>query len=365
MKIVLAGGGTAGHVEPALAIADELQASSLAKQEDIHFIGGFRGLEGKLVPARGYQLHQIEIVGLPRKFGIALFKYPIKLNRAKQRLEDLFREIKPDLVLGFGGYVSAPSYLAARNLGIPFVIHEANAKPGVANRLAAKHATLRIESFSGTMENALTLGVPVRTQIANLERGKLKSQAMEFFDLPNTGKTLLVFGGSQGAERINQSVAQIVERLLSQQINVLHIVGELNLSRYQRKSKSGLANYVVLGYCNRMDLAYAAADLAITRSGALTVAELACAGLPAILVPYPVGNGEQELNAAELVAAGGAQLLMNKDCSAEQLLNMVTKLIHDSELLSQMGHQAKTIARPNAAKDIVEQIRKLTSDAAA
>lgn len=359
MRIVLAGGGTAGHIEPALAIAAELETTLLSKKNDIHFVGGFRGLESRLVPNRGYQLHQIDIVGLPRKINLTLFQYPLRLWRAKNALVKLFQEIKPDLLLGFGGYVAAPSYLAARKLNIPIVIHEANAQPGVANRKAAKFATLVIDSFAGSISNAVTLGVPVRSELRNLNRLEKQAEARDYFGFPRQGKVLLVFGGSQGAEQINKAVSEISDQLLEEHINVLHIVGDLNLDRYLSKTGSNDARYKVIGYCERMDLAYSAADLAITRSGALTVAELACVGLPAILVPYPVGNGEQEKNAAELVAVGAAQLVLNSDCTGKLMLSRIKPLLSNSELLIRMSDQAKSIARPTAAKDIVSHLNKL------
>lgn len=356
MRVVLAGGGTAGHIEPALAIAAEFERSGVATNAELHFVGGYRGLEGRLVPARGYQLHQIDIVGLPRKVNLSLLKYPVKLWLARKLLVKLFTELKPDVLIGFGGYVAAPSYLAAKKLNIPIVVHEANARPGVANRRALKFATLIIDSFAGSMPGAVTLGVPIRGELSALDRSAKRSEARNFFQLPIDGKVLLVFGGSQGAERINQAVSEIAAELTSQGISILHIVGDLNLPKYQAMQFQNPGVYRILGYCDRMDLAYAAADLAVTRSGALTVAELAAVGLPSILVPYPVGNGEQEFNAAELVAVGGGILLLNENCTATVLKVQVTAILSSPEQLASMANCAKSIARPDAARDIVKKI---------
>lgn len=357
MRVVLAGGGTAGHVEPAIAIAAELEAAGLATRSEIYFVGGFRGLEGKLVPARGFQLQQINIVGLPRKLSLALIKYPFMLWRARSRLVQFLKEIKPDVVIGFGGYVSAPTYLAAKKLGIPIVVHEANARPGVANRRASKFADLVIDSFAGSIPGARTLGVPVRAELVALNREQTKMVARTHFGFAGSNPLLLVFGGSQGAEKINQAVSEIAPTLTSAGVDILHIVGDLNLATYQSLTHQSAGEYKILGYCNRMDLAYAAADLAVTRSGALTVAELAVVGLPAILVPYPVGNGEQEFNAAELVAVGGGKLLLNADCTPAKLKLMITPLIKSPQDLQEMSAKAKSIARPNAAREIVNAVK--------
>jgi UDP-N-acetylglucosamine--N-acetylmuramyl-(pentapeptide) pyrophosphoryl-undecaprenol N-acetylglucosamine transferase len=357
MRVVLAGGGTAGHIEPALAIATELVGQGISSHAEIQFVGGYRGLEGRLVPARGFSLHQINIIGLPRKLSVDLLKYPFKLFMARRNLMRFFKDFKPDVVIGFGGYVAAPGYLAAKKLGIPFLVHEANARPGVANRKAAKYATKVIDSVSGSMPNAETLGVPVRAELVNLDRRAVAESARKYFGLTNTNLTILVFGGSQGAERINSATFKIADQLCGRGLNIIHIAGELNYQKYQTKKINGAGEYKVISYCDRMDLAYAAADLAVTRSGALTVAELAIVGLPAILVPYPVGNGEQLFNAEALVKAGAAKLLLNQDCSDENLAKLILELIENEHTLQAMHEAALRVANPTATKDIVEAIK--------
>jgi UDP-N-acetylglucosamine--N-acetylmuramyl-(pentapeptide) pyrophosphoryl-undecaprenol N-acetylglucosamine transferase len=359
MRVVLAGGGTAGHIEPALAIATELVEQGISSNAEIKFIGGYRGLEARLVPARGYSLHQVNIIGLPRKLNFDLLKYPLTLFIARRNLVRFFRDFKPDVVVGFGGYVAAPCYLAAKKLGIPFLVHEANARPGVANRRAAKHAVKVIDSVSGSMPNAETLGVPVRKELLQLNRTLVGESARNYFGIKNINSTILVFGGSQGAERINSATVKIADQLCELGINIIHIVGELNYEKYQTKKVNGSGEYRVISYCDRMDLAYAAADLAVTRSGALTVAELAVVGLPAVLVPYPVGNGEQLKNAEALVRAGAAKLLLNEDCTDEKLASMILELIQNPVLLQNMRESALKIANPSATKDIAQAIESV------
>lgn len=359
MRVVLAGGGTAGHVEPALAIAAQLIADNHCQPTDIYFIGGYRGLESKLVPKQGFALHQVDISGVPRGFGVELLLYPIKLWRARKNLLKFFRQVKPDLVVGFGGYVAAPAYLAAKAMGIPLVIHEANALAGVANRKAARFAAQVIESYPNTIPGAVLIGVPVKQSLLNLKANPERNSARSFFALPEDGKVLLVFGGSQGAEQINQAVSQIAEELSQLGIHVIHITGELNYAKYQEIAVSGTGKYKVIPYCDEMEKAYAAADLVISRAGALTVAELAAVGLPSILVPYPVGNGEQALNAKPIVAAGGAILLLNQDCTPQKLLTLIPSNINDDQKLATLSSGASRVANLNAAAEIVKVLSEV------
>lgn len=359
MRVVLAGGGTAGHVEPALAIATQLIADGYCQPAEIYFIGGYRGLEGKLVPKQGFLLHQLDISGVPRGFGFELMFYPFKLWRARKNLLKFFREVKPDLVVGFGGYVAAPAYLAAKAMNIPLVIHEANALAGVANQRAAKFAAKVIESYPNTINGAVLIGVPVKQSLLDLNIETANHAARSFFNLPQVGKVLLVFGGSQGAEQINQALSQIAEKLSQLGIHVIHIAGELNYAKYRELTVSGPGSYLVIPYCEEMEKAYAAADLVVSRAGALTVAELAAVGLPAILVPYPVGNGEQALNAKPIVAAGGAILLLNQDCTPQKLLTLIQTNINDDQKLATLRLGASRVANRNATAEIVKILNEV------
>ncbi|MBV8966859.1 MAG: undecaprenyldiphospho-muramoylpentapeptide beta-N-acetylglucosaminyltransferase, partial [Mycobacteriaceae bacterium] len=317
MSVVLAGGGTAGHVEPAMAVADALVA--LNPQVRITALGTPRGLETRLVPERGYPLKLITPVPLPRKPTGDLARLPPRIVRAVRETRAVFEEVDADVVIGFGGYVALPAYLAARRYGrrrrVPVVIHEANASAGLANRIGARNAQRVLSAVPNCgLSRTEVVGVPVRAAIAGLDRAALRATARAHFGFDEDVPVLLVFGGSQGAVAINRAVAAAAAGLAAAGVAVLHAHGPKNTLDL-REPQPGDPPYVALPYLDRMDLAYSAADLAICRSGAMTVAEVSAVGLPAIYVPLPIGNGEQRLNAEPVVDAGGGVLLPDDDCT--------------------------------------------------
>lgn len=323
ISVLLAGGGTAGHVEPALAVADALIAAD--PSVTVTALGTERGLETTLVPARGYELRLIPAVPLPRKPSTDLLTLPARMRRAVKATRAIMAERRVDVVVGFGGYVALPAYLAARKR-VPVVIHEANATAGLANKIGARWAAAVAAAVDGTgLPGATVVGNPVRRTLSELDRPALRAQAREFFGLDPDAPTLLVFGGSQGAQRINDAVSQAAPDLVGAGVGVLHAHGRKN-AVVLPELPAGPA-YVTVPYLDRMDLAYAAADLVLARSGAMTVAELAAVGLPAVYVPLPHGNGEQRLNAAAQVAAGSAIVIedaaLDRTAVAERVLPLV------------------------------------------
>jgi UDP-N-acetylglucosamine--N-acetylmuramyl-(pentapeptide) pyrophosphoryl-undecaprenol N-acetylglucosamine transferase len=297
---LLAGGGTAGHVNPLLALADKI--SDQPGVNSVFALGTKEGLESRLVPQRGYRLLTIARLPFPRRPNRYAMTFLFNFNQAVNQVKAMIVEHKIDVVVGFGGYASAPAYRAALALGIPYVVHEANALPGYANRVGAKRASAVAVAFRNTkLPRAKFVGMPLRQEIANLAKDDLRIEALEYFGLDRHLTTLLVTGGSLGAKRINETIEQSRELLFAAGIQVIHIVGE----------RAGLEDlkspgYVRLSYCDRMDFAIAAADIALSRAGAATVSEFCAVGLPAIYVPYAVGNGEQAFNLVEVVNAGGA-----------------------------------------------------------
>lgn len=319
MHIVLAGGGTAGHIEPALNTADALRASDCGISLSV--LGTERGLETTLVPARGYALTLIPAVPLPRTLNADLISLPRRLNKAVDLVAEHLEEVRASVVVGFGGYVSLPAYLAARRLRIPIVVHEANAKPGLANRIGARFATAVVDTVEGSIKGARTLGLPLRFPIRNFDKAAAQSAAREIWPLRSDRPTILVFGGSQGARHLNDVVADAADALVEMGFDILHSVGRNNLDQLV----SGKTGYVTVPYIDRMDFAYGAATLAVTRAGAMTVAELTAVGLPAIYVPLPIGNGEQRLNAAGVVAAGGGELIDDAMFTPEALISILQR----------------------------------------
>ncbi len=350
MHVVLAGGGTAGHVEPALALADALRR--LVPGVEVTALGTERGLETSLVPARGYRLALIPSVPLPRRLTGDLATVPGRLAAAVRAAARVLDETGADVLAGFGGYVALPGYLAARRRRVPIVVHEANARPGLANRVGARLTRhVGVATPGCPLPNAAYVGIPLRAAIATLDREARRGGARSTLGLDADRPTLLVTGGSQGARRINEAVTAAAPALVAAGVQVLHVAGPKNapdVAAALPPQGPGDPAYVVLPYVERMELAYAAADLALCRAGAMTCAELAAVGLPAVYVPLPVGNGEQRLNAAPVVAAGGGCLVEDAALDATVLRERVVPLLLDAARLRAMGAAAIRFGRRDA-----------------
>jgi UDP-N-acetylglucosamine--N-acetylmuramyl-(pentapeptide) pyrophosphoryl-undecaprenol N-acetylglucosamine transferase len=339
LSVALAGGGTFGHVGPLLALADCLRRRDGGTR--IVVLGTAEGLESRLVPEAGYRLETLPRVPLPRRPTPEALRLPSRLSAAVQAAVRVLRGV--DVLVGFGGYVSAPAYLAARRLGIPIVVHEANARPGVANRLGARFAAQVACAFPGTpLRGAQVVGLPLRRSITGLDRPALRETARVALGLDPHRTTLLVTGGSLGALRLNETFAAAAWDLLAAGVQVLHASGrgkQVDLPARVLDAESG-PRYLTVEYLDRMDLAYAAADLVTCRSGAGTVCELTALGLAAAYVPLPIGNGEQRLNALPVVRAGGGLLVDNADCTADWVRGTLVPLVSDPPRLAAMGAAA-------------------------
>jgi UDP-N-acetylglucosamine--N-acetylmuramyl-(pentapeptide) pyrophosphoryl-undecaprenol N-acetylglucosamine transferase len=337
--VVLAGGGTAGHVEPALAVARQWKLSH--PNDRVIFLGTTSGLENTLVPAAKFELHLIPRVRVSRKPSPSWLKIPFDLMSAVRESKRVIKSA--DVVIGFGGYVSAPAYIAARLSAVPTVIHEANAKPGWANRLGAafsKHLAVAHPVDSGKFEAALLAGLPLRSDVA---QGFTQSQpdwsgarqaAKLRLGFPSDAPLIFVMGGSQGSVAINKVIETSVDLFNSQGFSVLHSVGKLN----SLPVASG--NYRPVAYVEAMADAYLAADLIIARSGAVTCSEFRALGRYALFVPLPIGNGEQFVNAASLVASNRAEVVHQKDFTAEFLKTNISALLKKSALAPIQGDGA-------------------------
>lgn len=359
LSVVLAGGGTAGHVEPAMAVADAL--SALDPKVRITALGTARGLETRLVPARGYDLELITPVPLPRKPSGDLARLPSRVWRAVRETRAVLTAVDADVVIGFGGYVALPAYLAARGLPgrhrkrrVPVVIHEANASAGLANRVGARSAARVLSAVPDCgLPGAQVVGVPVREAITSLDRPALRAEARRHFGFADDARVLLVFGGSQGAASLNRAVSGAAAGLAAAGVAVLHAHGPKNTLDL-REPGPGDPPYVAVPYLDRMDLAYAAADLVICRSGAMTVAEVSAVGLPAIYVPLPIGNGEQRLNALPVVNAGGGMVVADADLTPELVAREVAALVGDPPRLAAMTTAAARVGHPDAARQVAQ-----------
>lgn len=335
MRILLAGGGTAGHTSPLLATADALRR--LDPGVEITCLGTPRGLENKVVPEAGYPLEHIPPVPLPRKVNGDLFLVPTRLRGAIKEARAVIDRIRPDVIVGYGGYVSVPAYLAARRASVPVVVHEQNARPGLGNKVGARVARRVAVSFPDTpLRNAEYVGLPIRTMISGLDRTALRDEARAFFGLDPALPTLVVTGGSQGARNINTAVAGSARALGEAGVQVLHVVGPKN----DVVPQEGVPTYVPVGFVDRMDYALAAADLMVCRAGANSVVEAAAVGVPAIFVPLPIGNGEQPRNAQPVVDAGGALMVTDGEFTAPWVTEHVVPLVTDPERLGAMSTAA-------------------------
>lgn len=360
-SVVIAGGGTGGHIEPALALADALRRAD--PEIRIACLGTQRGLETKLVPARGYTLELIPAVPLPRKPTPALMSVPSRMAGAVSAAAAILDRAGADVLVGFGGYVATPGYLAARRRGVPIVVHEANARPGLANRIGSRLTT---HVFTGQPDTVLPhsryIGIPIRHQIGSLDRLAISDQARAFFGLRPDLPALLVTGGSQGAASINRAVLGAAGQLSAAGVQVLHIIGPR--SGTDLRPPSGQVPYVTVEYCDRMDLAYSAADFALCRAGAMTCAELTAVGLPAAYIPLPHGNGEQRLNALPIERAGGGLILDDASLSPEWIRGVLLPMLLDHELIASMSRAAASAGSRHADEALAAEVLEV-ADAAA
>ena len=362
-KIVLAGGGTSGHVNPLLSTALELRSRGY----DVVALGTSRGLETTLVPAAGVELVTIERVPLPRKPSLQFFSLPGRMKRAIAQCRSALSGA--DALVGFGGYVSTPAYLAARKMDLPIIIHEQNARPGLANRVGARGASALGLTFPSTPLNAkhgvtVVTGLPLRPAIQALAAARTTEEGRESARRTAASKlgvdpdmqTLLITGGSLGALNVNRAMVKVAAEL-PQGVQVVHLTGKGKDQEVRDAVKAaGVADrWHVIDYLSTMEDALAVADLVVCRSGAGTVAEMTALGLPCVYVPLPIGNGEQKLNAADHVAHGGALLVADNDLTSDYVRGTIFPL-PGSEKLSEMAIASRALARPDGAQQLADLI---------
>jgi UDP-N-acetylglucosamine--N-acetylmuramyl-(pentapeptide) pyrophosphoryl-undecaprenol N-acetylglucosamine transferase len=347
---LLAGGGTAGHVNPLLAVADALRERD--DEASVLVLGTAEGLESRLVPERGYELLIVDKVPFPRRPNRQAAAFPSRFRRAIAQVRAHIRTHGVDVVVGFGGYASAPAYVAARREGVPFVVHEANAKPGLANVLGARRAAGVGVAFAGTpLRGSEVVGMPLRREVIALDRAAARDEAATHFGLDADRPVLLVFGGSLGAQRLNEAMADSWGDVLAAGWQLLHVTGERSDT-----VDPEVPGYALRRYVDRMDLAFALADLIVSRSGSATVSEVSALGIPALYVPYSVGNGEQRLNAASAVAAGAAQLLDDATFDGDAVRRIVVPLLGDRERIDRMAAAAEKVGTRTGTENVIAMV---------
>ena len=360
-KIVFAGGGTAGHIQPALAVARLWQQTYPSDQ--IIFLGTASGLETKLVPEAGFDLELITRVRVPRSLSPDLLKVPGSLRRSISESKNILRDA--DLLIGFGGYVCAPAYLAAKSLKVPIVIHEANAEPGWANRLGARYTdALAVGSpvTHGPFATALITGLPLRDDIASLLAAhkdadeskwrEMRATAKHDLGIPSENKVVLVFGGSQGSQAINSVIEDTRELIREKPITFVHSVGAAN------NLPTSDDKYLAFSYIENMATAYLASDLVIARSGAITCSEVGALGKYALFIPLPIGNGEQSVNADHLVEIGRARVLEQSSFASTWLVDNIDSMLALSDQFGDLPNFADLDA---AAKILALAEHRLSS----
>jgi len=361
MKVLLAGGGTAGHVEPALAVGRAL--IQMDSGTELLFLGTSGGLENSIIPAAGFALHIIPKVEIPRHLTLSLLATPFKLLAS---IRETMRALDGvDCAIGFGGYVAAPLYCAAFLKRVPFVIHEQNAKPGWANRIGAHLTPWSAISYpikGGKLKRARITGLPLRADVLaalsqaapdwSSARKSAQQQLRNRYHLADTGPLLFIFGGSQGSQAINAVIDAARERLQEREISIIHGVGRNNpLPRADSR-------YVALGYIEEMALHYLAADIVISRSGAVTCAEVNALGRFALFIPLPVGNGEQAHNAEQLVSQSRAEILTQAEFTSEWLCANIESLLQKSSEADMAGD----VSGIDAADKIVAMIKEAAGE---
>ncbi|CAM3264914.1 undecaprenyldiphospho-muramoylpentapeptide beta-N-acetylglucosaminyltransferase [Brevibacillus invocatus] len=363
MRVVLTGGGTGGHIYPALAVAREISRQS--PQAAFLYIGSKKGLEAQIVPREGIPFQSVEISGLKRKLSLDNLKTLWNFLRAVSESKRMLKEFKPDVVIGTGGYVCGPVVYAAAKLGIPTMIHEQNVVPGLTNKFLARSVTKVAVCF----EESLALFPAAKTVLTGNPRATEvmhgnKQAGRSFLGVDEDKRIVLIFGGSRGARAINEAVLSIVEQLGElNRTHIVYVTGEVHfktISEVLEKRGPVPRNMTVLPFVHNMPDVLAATHILVGRAGASTLAEITALGVPAILIPSPyVTNNHQEKNARGLERAGAARVLVERELTGESLLVLLTELLDDQKSWEEMQKGSLALGMPDAATKIVRQLQEI------
>lgn len=359
MKVVISGGGTGGHIYPAVAIIEELKKRD--SNIDILYIGSKNSMESELIPSLGINYKSIEVMGLPRKINKKFFKSIFVLLKGLRQAKKILKDFKPDVVIGTGGFVTGPVLYKAHKMGVYTIFHEQNSYPGITNRILSRYVNAMAVTFKESIkffknnDKCVVTGNPIRNRFEFLNR----EESLKFFEIDENSKNIFSFGGSNGSEELNKAVIGILEKFYkNEKISLIHVTGKLNYDKFLEEVKSkGIKienNVKILPYMTEMDKAYGVSDLVITSSGAITLAEISKIGLASILIPkaYTTEN-HQEFNARAYKDIGASELILEKELNSDLLWENIEKIIFDNSRLEQMKENAKKLATPNAVKDFV------------
>jgi UDP-N-acetylglucosamine--N-acetylmuramyl-(pentapeptide) pyrophosphoryl-undecaprenol N-acetylglucosamine transferase len=363
-RVIISGGGTGGHIFPAIAIANALKA--IDPSIELLFVGAEGKMEMEKVPAAGYKIEGLPIAGIKRELTIKNLSFPIKLLKSLNKAGTILKKFKPDVAVGVGGYASGPLLYMASRQHIPLLIQEQNSFPGITNKLLARKAKKICVAYEGMdkffqKEKIVFTGNPVREDIKVIE-GK-KEEAAAFFGLNPSKKTLLVVGGSQGARSINRAVITGLEKLASENIQLIWQTGKLFYPEAKEKiDQLKNSSLRVYDFISRMDLAYSIADVVVARGGASTVSELCIVRKPAILVPLPTAAEDHQTKNCMALVDREAALLIADSATSQQLINEAIHLINNSSLRDKLATNIAPLARPLAANEIAKQVLSLISN---
>lgn len=360
LSVVLAGGGTAGHISPLLAIAAALR--DVRPDVRLLAVGTPGGMETRLVPAAGLELATISRVPFPRRPSLDLLRLPGRLAGAVKQAGKILDDAQADVLVGVGGYVCTPLYLAAWRRKIPIVIHEANTRAGLANKVGARFSGHVGVAFASTkLRGARHVGMPMRKEVSGLDRAGARHAARDLFGLDQDKPALVATGGSSGAQSINRTIAASVGALANAGIQTLHITGKGKVVLDEEGKPLTADGYRQVEYVDGMENIYAAADLLLGRAGAATVCETAAVGVPAVFVPLPIGNGEQALNAAGPVAAGGALMVDDESFTPEWVNSEIIPLLSDPARLAKMAASSQALGIRNADRRMADLVLEAVS----
>lgn len=369
MRAIIAAAGTGGHINPGLAIANKIMEKE--KDSSIIFIGTNRGLETDLVPRSGYSLKTINAHGLERKITIQNIKNLFETYKSIKEAKEIIKEFKPDILIGTGGYICVPTVIASKKLGIPVILHESNAFPGIAVKLFKNKADKILVGFKDAKErldnkeNVIVTGNPIKIKkidYTESQKEKIKTDLGLALDKP----VVLVFGGSQGAQSINRSFIEIIVNKKNKNYQIMWAAGPEQYEKIKEKLNeinidiNNIENAKIVPYIYNMEEVMNISDLVVCRSGAMTITEVSVVGKPAIFIPFPFATeNHQEYNARVLEKVGAAKIILDKDINSELLGNTINKIIKNKKSLEEMGKNAEKVAIPNVEENIYKEIKEV------
>jgi UDP-N-acetylglucosamine--N-acetylmuramyl-(pentapeptide) pyrophosphoryl-undecaprenol N-acetylglucosamine transferase len=359
MKYLFAGGGTGGHIFPAIAIADEI--TKIDTGAEILFVGAKGRIEERIVPSNNYKLETIDIVGINRSNMLKNFGLPLKIISALRRCKEIIGDFKPDVAVGTGGFVCGPVIYQANKMHVPTLIQEGNAYAGKTIKFLSANSDKVVINFDETLkylkrkDNVIKIAHPIRSSLKRID----KKEALEYFQLPTGKKTILVFGGSQGAKGINEAVSSAVSNIYSSGMNLIWQAGKNDLTKAQREYSEMSDRIRIFEFIDRMDMAYSASDLVVCRAGITSIMELSFMRAPSILIPLP-GSAEnhQEMNARSFESKGASRVVLQHEAK-EKLYGEIVKILNDEETIRAMERSAGDFADPHAAERIALEVKLL------